>query len=442
MSKYICASCSYEIVKWMGRCPKCSEWNTFITKPALKNRKRSQALRPINIGEINYSDDFRYETQIAEIDRVLGGGLVKGSLVLLGGWPGVGKSTLVGELLNKIKLNSILYVSGEESERQIGQRFKRLKVQNENLEIACESKWEAIRDYVIENKPELLIIDSIQTTYSKEIPSSPGSVAQIKDVTYRLMTEIKARGITCIVIGHINKDGAIAGPKILEHMVDTVLYFEGDKGGQLRILRAIKNRFGVNNEIGLFEMTTSGLKPALEKTLLTKNNEKVGCVLSSIIEGSQNIIIEIQTLVSKHDINGSRRLAEGMDLNRLLILIAILEKNLSINISSRDIYLNVTGGFSVRGGDSDLTVLASLLSSIYEVKLPTDMVFLGEVGLCGEIRAISKIEERIKNFRRLGIRKVIVSSENLKKLSSFHSQEIVGLERVEDLNKFVRDRVS
>ena len=349
---------------------------------------------------------------------------------------------MVGGLLNKIKLNSILYVSGEESERQIGQRFKRLKVQNENLEIACESKWEAIRDYVIENKPELLIIDSIQTTYSKEIPSSPGSVAQIKDVTYRLMTEIKARGITCIVIGHINKDGAIAGPKILEHMVDTVLYFEGDKGGQLRILRAIKNRFGVNNEIGLFEMTTSGLKPALEKTLLTKNNEKVGCVLSSIIEGSQNIIIEIQTLVSKHDINGSRRLAEGMDLNRLLILIAILEKNLSINISSRDIYLNVTGGFSVRGGDSDLTVLASLLSSIYEVKLPTDMEFLGEVGLCGEIRAISKMEERIKNFRRLGIRKVIVSSENLKQLSSFHSQEIVGLERVEDLNKFVRDRVS
>lgn len=426
----------------MGRCQKCGEWNTFADVQAIAKKKSSRALKSKNINEISLVEDYRCETKIPEMDRVLGGGLVKGSLVLLGGEPGVGKSTLIGGLLKKINLCRILYVSGEESETQIGQRLKRLKVKNESVEIACECKWEAIRDHVHEDPPDLLVIDSIQTTYSEEIQSSPGSLAQVKEVTYRLMTEIKSRGITCIVIGHINKAGGIAGPKILEHMVDTVIYFEGDRDGQLRILRAIKNRFGVNNEVGLFEMTAEGLKTAAPKTLIKNQKEKVGSVLTSIIEGSRNMIIEVQSLVSKHEVQNPKRISEGMDLNRLQMLLAILEKYLPVNCASRDVFLNITGGFRVRDGNSDLTVMASILSSIYGIKLSTEMVFIGEVGLCGEIRPLPNIDDRLKNLELLGIKKVVISKENKKSLKSIHSQKIYGLERVEQLNDLIKDKVA
>jgi DNA repair protein RadA/Sms len=426
----------------MGRCQKCSQWNTFADVQAVARKKRFKALKPKNIKEISFVEDYRYVTKIPEMDRVLGGGLVKGSLVLLGGQPGVGKSTLIGGLLKKINQRRILYVSGEESETQIGQRLKRLNVKNENVEIACECKWEAIRDYVHENPPDLLVIDSIQTTYSEEIQSSPGSSVQVKEVTYRLMTEIKSRGITCIVIGHINKDGGIAGPKILEHMVDTVIYFEGDREGQLRILRAIKNRFGVNNEIGLFEMTPEGLKTAAPKTLIQNQKEKIGTVLTSIIEGSRNMIIEVQSLVSKYEVQSPKRISEGMDLNRLQMLLAILEKYLPVNCASRDVFLNITGGFRVRDGNSDLTVMASILSSLYDIKLSTDMVFIGEVGLCGEIRPLPNFDDRLKNLELLGIKKVITSKENVKSLKSSYSQKIYGLERVEHLNNFIKGKVA
>jgi DNA repair protein RadA/Sms len=256
------------------------------------------------------------------------------------------------------------------------------------------------------------------------------------------MTEIKSRGITCIVIGHINKDGGIAGPKILEHMVDTVIYFEGDREGQLRILRAIKNRFGVNNEIGLFEMTPEGLKTAAPKTLIQNQKEKIGTVLTSIIEGSRNMIIEVQSLVSKYEVQSPKRISEGMDLNRLQMLLAILEKYLPVNCASRDVFLNITGGFRVRDGNSDLTVMASILSSLYDIKLSTDMVFIGEVGLCGEIRPLPNFDDRLKNLELLGIKKVITSKENVKSLKSSYSQKIYGLERVEHLNNFIKGKVA
>lgn len=443
---FSCSSCGYQTPKWMGRCSECGEWNTFeeenLERPTSTNVLRSSSkVEPKSLGEIEFEKIHRQVTGIGEFDRVLGGGLVPGSLSLIGGQPGIGKSTLLLEVMSKLSQtysdSKILYVSGEESEGQVASRAKRLGVEKDNLLILNETSWQNILQAIQKVKPRFLVIDSIQTTISQNIQSPPGTISQIREVTYELMNHVKPKGISCFIVGHITKDGNIAGPKILEHMVDTVIYFEGDQFGQYRMLRAMKNRFGNTNEVGIFEMLEVGLQEVSNPSqyfLEDQLPDSFGRSLTCVLEGSRPLFMEIQALVVENKFGNGRRTTQGFDNNRLSMMVAIIEKYFGIPLSYNDVYLNVVGGFKIKGREADLAVLASLLSSYKSQPLDPHTVFLGEVGLTGEVRSIPQVELRLKEMEQLNYKRVVISSKTKQRLKSFGRLELVGIQKASELD--------
>ena len=448
-TKLVCSSCGYTTAKWMGKCPECQEWNTFEEeviqaeakqRSVANRRSNGEKEEPKKISEVEAINYSRYHTKINEFDRVLGEGVTKGSITLLGGEPGIGKSTLLMEVCRNLsqeyKESNILYVSGEESNSQVAQRSKRLGINDGNFYILNETCWQDILAHVKKLKPSFLILDSIQTTVSSEIQSAAGTVSQIREVTYELMNYAKANDLTCFVVGHVTKEGTIAGPKVLEHMVDTVIYFEGDQFGQYRMLRVIKNRFGNTNEVGIFEMVESGLKEVSNPSqyfLESSLQDAYGRSLTCILEGSRPIMVEIQALVVENKFGNGRRTTQGIDNNRLSLLVAVVDKYFSIPLSFNDIYLNVVGGLKLNSRESDLAVIASLLSSYKQTKLNEEIVLIGEVGLTGEVRSVPLIETRVKELQQLNYTKIITSKRSARELAGKYDIEIMGVSRAQEL---------
>ena len=424
---FFCTNCGNETPKWQGRCPSCGSWNTLeehIEKPTASGKARSSPVgisrKAQRLSELTTDDEIRFSTGMGELDRVLGGGAVAGSLVLVGGAPGIGKSTLLLQICNCLCVGrSVLYVSGEESERQLKLRAVRLGVSPEALYIFSETRLSDIMESVEENKPDILIVDSIQTLYNEENDSSPGSVSQVKDCTMTMMQLSKSQGITVFVVGHINKDGAIAGPKVLEHMVDCVLYFEGDSNTSYRLLRAAKNRFGSTNEIGVFEMTDSGLTEVQNPSqmLLAGRPEGApGTCVACVMEGTRPVLAEVQALVSKTTFNVPRRTADGFDFNRAALLLAVAEKRGGMKLNIFDAYINVIGGLRLDEPGADLPVILAVASSYRDKPISDELVAIGEVGLTGEIRSVSHMNQRLGEVARLGFKKCIIPKGGSEKL--------------------------
>lgn len=424
---FFCTSCGYETPKWMGRCPGCGAFNTMeehVEKPVAVGKVKAspigQGRKPQRIRDVDNNGETRFSTGIGELNRVLGGGAVVGSLVLVGGAPGIGKSTLLLQICNSLcSERKVLYVSGEESERQLKLRAERLGVSPEELYILSETHLMDVVDAVEEMKPDILIVDSIQTLYNEENDSSPGSVSQVKDCTMAMMQLSKAQGITVFVVGHINKDGNIAGPKVLEHMVDCVLYFEGDPNTSYRLLRAAKNRFGSTNEIGVFEMMDTGLVevPNPSQMLLEGRPEGAsGTCVACVMEGTRPVLAEVQALVTKTTFNVPRRTADGFDFNRAVLLMAVAEKRAGMKLNVFDAYINVIGGLRLDEPGADLPVVLAVASSYRNTAIADDLVAIGEVGLTGEIRAVSHINQRLGEIARLGFKKCIIPRGGAEKL--------------------------
>jgi DNA repair protein RadA/Sms len=436
-SVFYCQNCGYESSKWMGQCPGCHEWNTFAeeTVPAKKTGAAARVgigstagdLRPKSLSEIDVSSGHRTHTQIDELDRVLGGGIVTGSLILIGGDPGIGKSTLLLQVCKKVSDQGIhvLYVSGEESLQQIKLRALRIGEFNDNLKLLCETDLDAVQAVIENTKPELVVIDSIQTMYNEAVSSSPGSVSQVRETTAVLLKVAKTMQIPIFIVGHVTKDGNVAGPRVLEHMVDTVLYFEGDRNQSYRILRAAKNRFGSTNEIGVFEMRSEGLeevKNPSEYMLDGRPEDASGSVVACTMEGTRPIMIEIQALVSRTNFNFPRRTANGADFNRVNLLMAVLEKRARINLSSCDAYINITGGVRMSEPAVDLAIVLALASSAKDLAVPSDTVVFGEVGLSGEVRSVTMAEQRVREAAKLGFCKVILPNVCMRSLEKVRGE--------------------
>ena len=416
---YCCSECGAESAHWAGKCPSCGAWNTLVevkldTSGGGKTGSRNfTAPKPKKISDLDMSAEIRFTTGISEFDRVLGGGAVIGSLVLVGGAPGIGKSTLLLQMCGSIgQEGKILYVTGEESERQLKLRAMRLGIENENLYVLAETDLDKILSGIDLIKPDLVIIDSVQTVCDADISSAPGSISQVRECTMRLMRVTKEQGITIFVVGHVNKEGSIAGPKVLEHMVDCVLYFEGERSTSFRILRAAKNRFGSTNEIGVFEMVQDGLhgvdNPS-ELLLSGRPENAPGTCVACVIEGSHPILAEVQALVSSANYNASRR-CNGLDYNRAAMLLAVLEKRGGLNVSGCDAYINVIGGLSLDEPAADLATILAVASSYLDRPLGLDLAAIGEVGLSGEIRSVSMINQRLAEIARLGFRRCVIHS--------------------------------
>jgi DNA repair protein RadA/Sms len=425
---FYCTNCGNETPRWQGKCPACGAWNTIeehIEKPTSTGKAKAapvgQSRRPQKIGQVTSDGEIRFSTGMGELNRVLGGGAVAGSLVLVGGAPGIGKSTLLLQICSSLcEGRTVLYVSGEESERQLKLRSDRLGVVPESLYILSETRLSDILEAIQELSPDILIIDSIQTLYNEENDSSPGSVSQVKDCTMTLMQLSKAQGITVFVVGHINKDGNIAGPKVLEHMVDCVLYFEGDANSSYRLLRAAKNRFGSTNEIGVFEMRESGLVeiPNPSQMLLEGRPEGAsGTCVSCVMEGTRPVLAEVQALVAKTTFNVPRRAADGFDFNRAVLLMAVAEKRAGMKLSLFDAYINVIGGLQLDEPGADLAVALAVASSYRDSPIADDLVAIGEVGLTGEIRSVSHMNQRLAEVARLGFQKCIIPKGGSEKLT-------------------------
>lgn len=424
---FFCTDCGAETPKWMGRCPGCGAFNTIqehIEKNVAAGKAKSAPVgmsrKPQRICEVDSGSKIRFFTGMGELDRVLGGGAVAGSLVLVGGAPGIGKSTLLLQICNQLcKERRVLYISGEESERQLKLRAQRLGVQPEELLILSETRLSDVLEATEEAKPDILIVDSIQTLYNEENESAPGSVSQVKDCTMAMMQLSKQQGITVFVVGHINKDGNIAGPKVLEHMVDCVLYFEGDPNSSYRLLRAAKNRFGSTNEIGVFEMADCGLieVPNPSQMLLEGRPEGAsGTCVACVMEGTRPILAEVQALVSKTSFNVPRRTADGFDFNRAALLLAVAEKRAGLKLSMFDAYINVIGGLRLDEPGADLPVILAVASSYRDAVIADDLVAIGEVGLTGEIRSVSHMNQRLSEVARLGFKKCIIPRNSSEKL--------------------------
>ena len=424
---YYCTECGNESPKWQGKCAACGAWNTLvehIEKPVAAGRAKSAPVgssrTPQKLSQVISDDEIRFTTGMGELDRVLGGGAVAGSLVLVGGAPGIGKSTLLLQICKSLCCErSVLYVSGEESEKQLKMRAERIGTESEELYILSETSLTDILDAVSAVQPDILIVDSVQTLYREENDSAPGSVSQVKDCTMALMQLSKAEGVTVFVVGHINKDGAIAGPKVLEHMVDCVLYFEGDSNSSYRLLRAAKNRFGSTNEIGVFEMADTGLieVPNPSQMLLAGRPEGAsGTCVACVMEGTRPVLAEVQALVSKTSFNVPRRTADGFDFNRAALLLAVAEKRCGMKLSAFDAYINVIGGLSLDEPGADLPVVMAIASSYRDAVIPSDLVAIGEVGLTGEIRSVSNMNQRLGEVSRLGFKTCIIPRNGSEKL--------------------------
>ena len=423
---YFCSECGNEFPQWHGKCPACGAWNSVTEhteKPTPVGKSRASAFMPADakrLSQVTSERRSRFSTGLGELDRVLGGGAVSGSLVLIGGAPGIGKSTLLLQICNCLcEGRSVLYVSGEESEQQLKMRADRLSVSAEDLYILAETRLSDIMDATEKLSPDILIVDSIQTLYNENNDSAPGSVSQVKDCTMAMMQIAKSQGITVFVVGHINKDGAIAGPKVLEHMVDCVLYFEGDANTSYRILRAAKNRFGSTNEIGVFEMVENGLieVPNPSQMLLAGRPAGAsGTCVACVMEGSRPVLAEVQALVAKTFANVPRRTADGFNLNRAALLLAVAEKKAGMKLSMLDAYINVIGGLQIDEPGADLPIVLAIASSYMDKALPDEMAAIGEVGLTGEIRSVSHINQRIAEVARLGLKYCIIPKSSSEKL--------------------------
>jgi len=444
---YVCQECGVSSPKWVGQCQSCGKWNTYVEEVVVKAktgiRKIEKVSKPIKINDIVSETTPRIDLRSIELNRVLGGGMVKGSLVLLGGEPGIGKSTLILQLSLRLKGRRILYVSGEESIQQIKLRGERIGIKNEECILLAETQLENIIIHVDDIKPEFVVIDSIQTISTERIESSPGSVSQIRECTTEILKYAKQHNIPFILIGHINKEGNLAGPKILEHIVDTVLQFEGDQNHYYRILRSIKNRFGSTSEIGIFEMQSTGLREVnnASELLISQSKENYsGTSVAATIEGNRPILIEVQALVSTAAYGTPQRSVTGFDLRRLNMLLAVLEKRARFKLSNKDVFLNLAGGVKVNDPAIDLGVLVAILSSDLNLSINKDYCFTGEVGLTGEIRAVSRIDQRIGEAEKLGFAKIFVSGFNKKGLDTKNYKIAVEyVNRVEDVfNKLFR----
>ena len=443
---FVCNECGYESAKWMGKCPACNSWNTFVEEKIstkVENGKREkkiqEAPRPLNsfVGQ----DAQRTSTGYAELDRVLGGGLVKGSLVLVGGEPGIGKSTLILQLCDKIKgEGKVLYVSGEESAEQIKLRADRLNIRNEDILFLGETDIDVIDENIKELNPKLVIIDSMQTMYSEEISSAPGSVSQVREITARIMKICKSRKITTIIIGHVTKDGNIAGPRVLEHMVDTVLYIEGERYFSYRMIRGVKNRFGSTNEVGMFEMQEKGMVEITNPSSILiseRDDNPSGSVIVATVEGTRPLMVELQALVTQSVFGFPRRTANGIDFNRLTLLVAVMEKKAGLMLGNQDVYLNVVGGLKLNEPALDLGIILATASSFKNISIPKGVVALGEVGLTGEVRTINMMEKRLKEAERLGFKKCIIPENNKKLLKESYKLDIIGVKNINEAMKTV-----
>lgn len=438
---FVCSQCGYESRKWLGKCPDCGEWDSLAEeKRAPHIRHRKPAVEALALTDYSSPDSDRLATGIRELDRVLGGGIVPGSMTLVGGDPGIGKSTLILQLLSAVaaKDKQALYVTGEESARQIRMRADRLGIHNGGIYLAAENCTESILQLAGGLAPDLLAVDSIQTLYSEEIGSAPGSVTQVRESAARLLALAKNTGLPVILIGHVTKDGSIAGPRVLEHMVDTVLYFEGDRGQVYRILRTVKNRFGSTNEIGVFEMKDNGLAEVENPSALFLAERPVnvpGSVVLPSVEGTRPILVEVQALVSPSSFGTGRRTAIGADPQRLALLTAVLEKKIGARLYDHDIFLNIAGGIRIDEPALDLGVIVALLSSLYEKKVDAGTVVCGEVGLAGEIRAVGRMELRLREAERLGFDRFFMPASNTRLLDrqDGSAMKIVGVQTVQDI---------
>lgn len=441
---FVCGSCGNETAKWYGKCPACGEWNTMVEETAVvkkqtasvKHRPRSEVR---SITEIGTSDETRFHTGMKELDRVLGGGAVRGSLVLVGGEPGIGKSTILLQICAHLcQKHKVLYLSGEESQRQVKMRAERLGVNAAELYLYSETEIEDIIEATNRLHPDVLIVDSIQTVYKSDLASAAGSVAQVKECTMSLMDLAKSNDITVFVVGHVNKEGLIAGPKVLEHMVDCVLYFEGDRNMTYRILRAAKNRYGSTNEIGVFEMRNCGLVEIENPSaaLLAGRPEQVsGTCVACVMEGSRPVLAEIQALIASSGYGTPRRMSNGLDYNRAMLLLAVLEKRAGYRVASCDAFINVIGGLRLDEPAADLPAVLAVASSCKDKPLPSDMAAFGEVGLTGELRAVTGAQQRVNEMKRLGFQKCIVPLQNAKDLDQIEGIEIIPAKNIRDAIK-------
>ena len=444
---FYCTDCGNELPKWAGQCPACKAWNTIVEQPAEKPAKRSGPVkggsvtgvainRPRPMKDIETTDELRFATGMGELDRVLGGGAVKGSLVLVGGAPGIGKSTLMLQICDNLcRFAKVLYVSGEESERQIKLRAERLRVRGERLYLLAETNLENLVDAVHQLQPDVLIVDSIQTLYHGDVTSAPGSISQVKECTLTLMQLAKGENITVFVIGHVNKEGSIAGPKVLEHMVDCVLYFEGERHMAYRILRAAKNRFGATNEIGVFEMEDVGLTEVpnpSEAMLAGRPTDSPGTCVTCVMEGVRPVLAEIQALVVPSSLGNPRRVSNGFDYSRSMLLLAVLEKRGGLMVGGCDAYVNVIGGLYLEEPAADLAAVLSLASSFRDRPVPNDLAAIGEVGLTGELRAASALSQRLAEVKRLGFTKCMIPKRAQGKLAVPEGLELIRVANIRE----------
>ena len=448
-SVYICSECGYENPKWSGKCPQCNSWNTMneeVIKTSSQGVKTQSSIKSgvaVKVNEISYENEHRIMTNIPELDRVIGGGIVKGSVSLISGDPGIGKSTILLQICNNISSDvNVLYVSGEESAIQLKLRANRLGVSGDNLKIMTETDAEAVCEYIKTERPDLVMIDSIQTMKIDELSSSAGSIVQVRETSNLFLSTGKSLDIPIIIVGHVNKGGDIAGPKVLEHIVDTVLYFEGERNQSYRILRAVKNRFGSTNEIGVFEMTESGLAqvPNPSAMLLSgKINGVSGSAITCVIEGTRPILAEVQSLVTATGFGNPRRMSTGFDYNRLNLILAVLEKREGLFFSNLDAYLNIVGGLKLEEPAVDLAVAMTLVSSLRDKPIDDDMVIFGEIGLSGEVRSISRITERVAEAARLGFKQCVVPKSNIKALGKLKdSISVIGVSSLSEALNLIK----
>lgn len=450
-SKYVCQNCGYENPKWLGKCPECLQWNTFVEEIEEKMTPRQESLakqasrstsRPVSINSIAPKREERFSTSIPELDRVLGGGVIPGSLVLVGGDPGIGKSTLLLQVSNNVAETGkkVLYISGEESENQIKMRAKRLKISSDNLYIYTENNLAAIELQIAEVEPDMVIVDSIQTMISPEINSAPGTISQIKEGTSKFMKISKSKSISTFIVGHVTKEGALAGPKLLEHMVDTVLYFEGERYNTYRLLRAVKNRFGSTNELGVFEMKSDGLvelENPSKVLIAEKPNDVSGSVIVSTVEGTRSMLLELQALVAPTNFGYPRRTTTGVDNNRVALILAVLEKVIGMQVQSQDVFVNIIGGLRINEPSMDLGIALAIASSFRNIPVDASVVVTGEIGLTGELRTVSFIEKRIMECEKLGFKKMVIPKGNY--LEEFKKDYRIELVPVYSLRQAIRE---